>query len=149
MKVSVSRWHEASAVVERGPLVYSLRIDERWEKVDVPQEEKVNYGDFYWQVHPGSAWNYGLPSTALRVPEESFRVVERDTSGYPWNLENTPLEIHAKGIRIPTWTLYNEMAGPIPVSGQLPNEAGGEEKIVLVPYGCTTLRITEFPIILK
>lgn len=149
MKVSVSRWHEASAVVERGPLVYSLRIDERWEKVDVPQKEKVNYGDFYWQVHPGSAWNYGLPSTALRVPEESFRVVERDTSGYPWNLENTPLEIHAKGVRIPTWTLYNEMAGPIPVSGQLPNEAGGEEKIVLVPYGCTTLRITEFPIILK
>lgn len=147
MNVSVTRWYEASAVVERGPLVYSLRIDEKWEKVDVHQEEKVKYGDFYWQVHPGSAWNYGLSSAMVRVPEESFKVVERETSGYPWNLENAPLEIHTKGIRIPSWTLYNEMAGPVPVSGQLSSGLSGEEDVILVPYGCTTLRITEFPVI--
>lgn len=32
MKVSVSRWYENSAVVERGPLVYALRIGEQWKK---------------------------------------------------------------------------------------------------------------------
>lgn len=149
MNIEISRWHEASATVERGPLVYSLKIEENWNKVELPNDEKVRYGDSYWEVHPGSAWNYGLPSKSLRAKEESFKVVKNNVAGYPWNIQNAPLEIHAKGVKIPTWTLYNEMAGPLPVSGQLPGGAGEEEEIVLVPYGCTTLRITEFPVVTK
>ncbi len=39
---------------------------------------------------------------------------------------------------IPTWTVYNEMAGPQPFSF-CGSAEGGEQEITLIPYGCTTL----------
>ena len=33
MEIRVSRWYENSAAIERGPLVYALRMDENWEKI--------------------------------------------------------------------------------------------------------------------
>lgn len=50
MEVAVSRWYERSAVVERGPLVYSLRIGEQWSKVRNPG--KQIYGPWYYEVRP-------------------------------------------------------------------------------------------------
>ena len=78
--------------------------------------------------------------------EGAFKVVRREVSGYPWNQENTPLEIHAKGKRVPFWHEYNGSAGPMPFSTLYQGTFPEEEDIVLIPYGCTTLRITEFPV---
>jgi hypothetical protein len=61
-------------------------------------------------------------------------------------LENAPLEIHTTGVRMEEWTMYEGSAGPLPFSTQYQATVGEVEEIVLVPYGCTTLRITEFPI---
>jgi hypothetical protein len=47
------------------------------------------------------------------------------------------------------WQLYNGMAGPLPYSPQYQIETMPAEDIILVPYGCTTLRITEFPVTKK
>ena len=53
-----------------------------------------------------------------------------------------------KGKRIPEWQLYNETAGPLPHSRPQIHLAGEpSEDITLVPYGCSTLRITEFPVV--
>ena len=71
---------------------------------------------------------------------------------YFWNQESAPIEIKVKAKKIPSWTLYNEMAGPQPYSRMIygiNNEKGSEEGITLIPYGCTTLRITEFPVLGK
>ena len=53
-KVSV-RYNEAVAI-ERGPLVYALKIDEQWTRVnaDKPHRE-LPHGDF--EVRPASPWN--------------------------------------------------------------------------------------------
>ena len=53
-----TRWNEAVAV-ERGPLVYALKIGEEWTRVnaDKPHRE-LPHGDF--EVRPTTPWNYGL-----------------------------------------------------------------------------------------
>lgn len=151
MAISISRWYERSAVVERGPLVYALRIGEKWNKVEDDRKFGDRYGDWYYEVHPTSPWNYCLQEESLKPEKiaESFRVVEKPVSGYPWNLENAPIEIHAKGKRMNEWQLYNGSAGPLPYSTQYQINTLPEEDIILVPYGCTTLRITEFPVTRK
>jgi DUF1680 family protein len=145
MQVAISRWYENSAVVERGPLVYALKIGEEWRKVINTDK----YGPFYYEVHPTTAWNYGLVTSAIKDPSKEFEVVKRTVpkDSYPWNQENAPLEIKTKGVSIPFWTLYNGSAGPLPYSDQFQLKTDPPVEITLIPYGCTTLRITEFPVV--
>lgn len=151
MTLSVSRWYERSAVVERGPLVYALKIGEKWSKVNDDRTFGDRYGDWYYEVYPTSPWNYCLSEESLQPEnlEQAFRVVEKPVAGYPWNLENAPVEIQTKGKRMNEWQLYSGSAGPLPYSTQYQINTLPEEDIVLVPYGCTTLRITEFPVTRK
>jgi len=141
MELRTSRWYENSVAVERGPLVYALKIREEWKKV---RDER--FGDYY-EVRPRDPWNYGLLAKSLQNMKEGFEVVhKRKAVKQPWNLENAPIEIETRGKRIEKWVLYDDMAGPLPCS-PCRQAAGPEEEIKLVPYGCTTLRISEFPVI--
>lgn len=151
MDISSSRWYEGSAVVERGPLVYALRIEEDWHKVNDDRKFGDRYGDWYYEVFPKSPWNYCLIEDHLKDKNirDCFKIVEKPIRDYPWTLENAPIEIHAKGKRMNEWSLYNGSAGPQPYSTQYQIETMPEEDIVLIPYGCTTLRITEFPVTRK
>lgn len=151
MKITTDTWYENSISVERGPLVYALEIQEEWVRKD--NSSDPIHGEFYWEVHPKSPWNYGLVD--FDDPEEAFDVTvdERKLDSYwYWNLESAPIVITAKAKRIPYWTLYNGMTGPIPYSRMYGNPVirdKKEETIRLIPYGCTTLRISEFPVIFR
>lgn len=151
MKVSVSRWYDYSAVVERGPLVYALRIGEKWSRKSLEGMFNGQHGDWYYEVLPTDPWNYALLSKDVDKddPSDAFEVVWKGMNGYPWNLEGAPLEIHAKAKRVPFWHEYNGSTGPIPFSTLYQGSFPEAEDIVLVPYGCTTLRITEFPVTSK
>ena len=151
MKITTDTWYENSISVERGPLVYALEIQEEWVRKD--NSSDPIHGEFYWEVHPKSPWNYGLVD--FEDPNEDFAVTvdERKLdSHWYWNLESAPIVITAKAKRIPYWTLYNGMTGPIPYSRMYGNPVirdKKEETIRLIPYGCTTLRISEFPVIFR
>ena len=58
MKPTVSTRYNETIALERGPLVYSLKIGETWTRVnaDKPHRE-LPHGDF--EVRPSTAWNYG------------------------------------------------------------------------------------------
>ncbi len=145
MEVKLNRWVENSVSVERGPLVYSLRIREEWLEV----ESNDMYGNFS-EVRPLDPWNYGLLEAAILDPGQGFEVVQNTTGSgnYPWTLEDAPLALRTKGKLIPDWKLHREMAGPLPHSLPLKHLMGNEpDEIVLIPYGCSTLRITEFPVV--
>ena len=88
-KVSVSRWYEGSAAIERGPLLYALRIGEKWSKIQDDHKFGDQYGDSYYEVYPTTPWNYCLKENDLKPEniENAFRVVRNNVTGYPWNLE--------------------------------------------------------------
>jgi DUF1680 family protein len=144
MHVALNRWDENAVAVERGPLVYALKIREDWKFV----ENKDRWGDFY-EVRPLDPWNYALLESAIQDPESSFEPVNTmNKEAYPWNIDAAPVALRTKGMRIPDWGLYNEMSGPLPHSLRRKDLTGTqEEEILLIPYGCTTLRITEFPVV--
>jgi uncharacterized protein len=140
MKIRTSRWYERSVGIERGPLVYALRIGEKWQEVKTKQ-----WKDTYYEVLPTTPWNYGILEKSIK--ENDFAISIKDTIALmPWNLEKAPIEIKTKGKRIMEWQLYNHSAGKIPYN-RWPKrkEPLAEEEITLIPYGCTTLRIAEFP----
>lgn len=146
MDIKLSRWFENSIGIERGPLVYGLKIGEEWRlcKKEIGALGTEGYEHPFWEVYPTTPWNYGLSNN---ISVNDFEVIKNNTSlTMPWNIENAPITLKTKAKRIPVWRIENNSAGMIP-SYTEPSRCSGikEELIELIPYGCTTLRIAQFP----
>jgi hypothetical protein len=136
MRVVNSIWYHNSIAVERGPLVFSLKIGENWRRLR--QSGPV----IDWEVYPTSPWNYALVVDP-KNPAEAFTVSERPAGSQPFSLDGSPLEVLVKARRLPEWQIEDDSAGPLPlspVSSKWPLET-----VTLVPYGAAKLRITAFP----
>ncbi|MHA4808062.1 beta-L-arabinofuranosidase domain-containing protein [Flavitalea flava] len=149
MHIFKNTWHEHSLSVERGPLTYALKMNEEVHRIKNTSDSSV-YGGYYDEIHSSSPWNFGLMETPDDKLEEQYKVEKTAlSSNFPWNLQHVPISIKTHGQRIPSWTLYNEMAGPLPYSIIDGLDTAQPEEITLVPYGCTILRISQFPEIRK
>lgn len=149
MHVEASYWFERAAVIERGPLIYSLKMDEKWEKKELTAEKDSRYGNWFYQVTSGTPWNYALSARQLRsdIINEYFKVEKKETlARYPWTFADAPITIRGKARPIPSWQLYSGSSGSIPFYTQQGADTTPEVEIELIPFGCTTLRITEFPV---
>ncbi|MCB0669816.1 MAG: glycoside hydrolase family 127 protein [Saprospiraceae bacterium] len=141
MKVRTSYWVESSVGIERGPLVYALPVEAEWKTV---QDQKRPHS--FYEVYPRSNWNYGLIEDDI---DSMDHAVEKETSIdlMPWNWENAPIKIQIDGCQIDSWKIYNHSAGKIPVRPRLTKERCEKARLTLIPYGSTTLRIAQFPVV--
>ena len=143
LQIRASQWYHDSVALERGPLIFSLKIDEQWRKLDHGMSHPARPPASDWEVLPSTPWNYGLLLDDPARPEESVRVVEKAMGQFPFSAEGTAVELVVKGRRIPDWKLIEGSAGPLPASPVTSRER--VESLILVPYGAAKLRITAFP----
>lgn len=160
MNIRYERRYNNSASLMRGPLYFSLRIAREYKSVKINYDNYGYKGSIDWEITPKSPWNYGLlldernplrginitenPLGRLAFADKDDMVWSEDSSKYVLYQDDAPVVIRTRGIRIPEWTMKNNSADVPPVSPVAPQ--GDPEVIELVPYGCTRLRITEFPV---
>jgi hypothetical protein len=143
MRIRVKKWdaNHNSVSVYRGPLAYSLRIEERWRRYGVNPDWSA------WEVFPASAWNYGLV-VDLKQPEKSFEVSRRagEPAAQPFAAADAPIVLRGHGRKITEWRAEpNGMVGPLQASPARTSEP--EETVELIPMGCARLRISAFPFV--
>ncbi len=149
MRVRASVRYNEAVALERGPLVYALKIGEEWTRVnaDKPHRE-LPHGDF--EVRPTTPWNYGLILDDGR-PDLGVSFEERPVGDTPFSPDGTGVVARARGRQIPTWKMAHGWAAevsPPDAAWANPSKAVSEqpvEEVTLIPYGCTKIRVTEFP----
>jgi hypothetical protein len=142
MLVTLSEQVNNSVTVERGPLVYGLKMD---AKYSIRKEHPVK-GFFDYEVAPGSPWNYGLAVDRSNIAG-TITVQKTAMPENPFEQATTPVKLKIKARKIPGWILSaNQMhAEEVPRSPVASSEP--LEEITLTPYGSENIRLSNFPTI--
>lgn len=131
MDVRFSKWYHDSVAVERGSLVYALKMEENWEK----ERECCGIADYH--ISSTEPWNYAL--NLQDIPKTEIYGKRKN----PFSHEMPSSQIRIKAKRVKEWEMACNSAGPVPDSPVSSTEK--EEQITLIPYGATALRISQFP----
>jgi len=132
-----------SVSVQRGPLVYSLMIEEDWR----PTEDQFPHGFKEYQVLPLTAWNYGLEINQSDL-ENSFEVVKTGTMpANPFEKATAPITLKVNAKKIPEWGyIHGDMFACDPPYGPI-ESTQPTETVTLVPFGSGSIRLTCIPLI--
>ena len=168
MTVELKEWFAGKAVsVQRGPLVYSVKIVEK--RVETMQEPEAirrvlkgnNVQGFpAVEFFPQSDWRFGIDRN-LKAAIAQLKVIESPMTENPFLTENVPVRLEMPLRPLPDWEkAWQPIADPPPTNlrespknpSPLPAEAelataGTAQTVTLIPYGATHLRLTTVPVI--
>ena len=148
MTPKLVKWDNWGVTVERGPLLFAYAVP---EKVTVDTKiyeslrgkkssDPVNFPAL--DIRPAGSWNYAIAAKAAT----DLRVTENPNAAYPFDPATPAVVIKVPARKVKNWSLReNRFTPPLPQAGKF--ECDSEtETITLVPYGCTRLRLSVFPI---
>jgi hypothetical protein len=144
-EITTKNWAKNSRSIEKGALIYALKIQEEVKKEIHPQEGE------YLEIMPKSDWNFGLLKSTITnpIPNTSFHTVPFPKD-FKWNSMSSPFEITTLGKKIPDWKTQDGVAHqPITTrTGVYEGSVNKEsETIHLIPFGFTRLRVVAFPVV--
>ncbi|MDP6546761.1 MAG: glycoside hydrolase family 127 protein [Phycisphaerae bacterium] len=160
MKIRLDKRANNAVAIQRGPLVYSLKIGEDWRKVkDWPDFKAKTPQCADWAIYPTTPWNYALQIDPDNL-EGSLKFEKVGIKNYVFDSKLAPVKLTVKGRRLPAWKLTDHNAQVPQRKLQQPNRAGLPpkspvqsseplEELTLIPYGAAKLRITVFPVLKK
>lgn len=130
-----------SVAINRGPVVYSLRIGEQWS-VRTPDPRGQGFDEF--ELHATTPWNYALQLDPAN-PAAALAFTHFATPADPFDPAEPSVELVAQARRLPDWTIgwrgthaFEPPTSPVDASGPM-------ETVTLVPFGSQHLRISWFP----
>lgn len=131
-----------AVAINRGPLVYSLRIGEQWT---VRTTNTLVPGFDEFEVHVTTPWNYALQldpaNPAASLAFTNLGPVPAD----PFDPAQPSVALMARARRLPDWTIgwrgTHAFEPPVsPVASDSPLET-----VTLVPFGSQHMRVSWFP----
>ncbi|HXA44993.1 MAG TPA: beta-L-arabinofuranosidase domain-containing protein [Candidatus Angelobacter sp.] len=130
-----------SVAINRGPVVYSLKIGEQWT-VSTPDPLGLGFDEY--QVHSTTPWAYALQLNPSN-PAASLAFTNFATPTNPFDPAEPSVELIAQARQLPDWTIgwrgthaFEPPSSPVASTNPL-------ETVTLVPFGSQHMRISWFP----
>jgi uncharacterized protein len=152
MKVKATEWPNNGIAVERGPLVYAMPIEAKWNSFPEAAYSSEEFPT--WEANPVSEWNYGAvldQAKAEKQVEVKRKQPTQDLAASSWPWAIAPVELTIPARKLPKWDFeknpdppYQKFTPHLPTADQLA-ASGPIERITLVPFGATKLRMSIFP----
>ena len=141
MPIQTQTGPSRAVAINRGPVVYSLKIGEQW-KVRTPDPLRRGFDEF--EVHSTTPWDYALQLNPAN-PAGSLQFANFATPTNPFDPAEASVELIAQARRLPDWTIgwlgthaFEPPSSPVASTRPL-------ETVTLVPFGSQHMRVSWLP----
>jgi hypothetical protein len=141
MPIQTRSGPSTAVAINRGPVVYSLRIGENWT-VSTPDPLGLGFDEF--NIHSTTPWAYALQMDPNN-PAASLVVSNLAPPPDPFDPAQPSVSLLASARQVPNWTIgwvgthaFEPPASPVASSSSLAT-------VTLVPFGSQHMRLSWFP----